>query len=213
MAKNKSTKTNASKLPTTPATLAETETTETVVETTAQAPVAEASTINAETLVAAGQKAEQAKAERRERTVKGAHLLNTLKETAEKAGLEIVEKSGFFQILGASKGRRVYLAKKGGRVDLSGFSVEDEAITQISETEARDKHLGKVRGMLNFDCSDEQVLAAYGLALTKLAEVVEEAPKAAPVAKPAKAPKAAKEETPAAEETETPAETTGPDAE
>lgn len=178
MAKNKSNK-GASKTTETPATLAETETTETVVETAA-AP--ETSTINAETLVAAGQKAEQAKAERRERTVKGAHLLNSLKEKAEKAGLEIVEKSGFFQILGASKGRRVYLAKKGGRADASGFSVDHVAIIQISEQEARDKHLGKVRGMLNFDQPDEQVLEAYGLLLAKLAEVVEEAPKSKPKA-------------------------------
>lgn len=141
--------------------------TETTEATATEVP---ASTDMAATLEAAGKKAEEQKAARRERVVKGAHLLGALKETAEKAGLKIEEKSGFLKISGVAKGRNVYVARKGGRVDLSGFTIEASAVKQISEQEARDKHLGKVRGMLDFDQDDKTVLKAFSAALEKLTE-------------------------------------------
>lgn len=120
-------------------------------------------------LKAAGKLAEAQQKQRRERQVKGSHLLATLQEKATTAGLKIEDKSGFLKITGAGKGRTVYVAKKGGRVDLSGFTVSSPAVKQITEEEARDKHLGKVRGQLDFNQSDDAVLAAYDSALTELA--------------------------------------------
>ena len=139
-----------------------------------------------EKLQNAGKKAEKAQAARRERTVKGAHLLKDLTDPKVLAGLTTVDKSGFTLVTGVAKGRKVYIAKKGGRVDLSGFSVEADAVIQISEEDARQKHLGKVRGMIDFDKSDDAVKAAFSAALEKLKEQTEE-------------PKPAKAETKAAE--------------
>lgn len=139
----------------------------------------------AEKLVAAGEKAEAEKTTRRERVVKGSHLLPQLLEQAKAAGLNMEDMSGFTKLTGADKKRRVLVAKKGGRVDLSGFTVEAAAIKQISETEAREKHLGKVRGQLDFNKSDEEVMAAFGTALAALgtpAPAAEATPEAAPEA-------------------------------
>jgi len=116
----------------------------------------------------AGEKAVAQKNARRERVVKGSHLLPTLRTNAEAAGLTIEDKSGFLKMSGGVKGKNVYVAKKGGRVDLSGFTVEAAAVKQITETEAREKHLGKVRGQLDFNQSDDQVLEAFGSALAAL---------------------------------------------
>lgn len=129
-------------------------------------------------LKGAGKKAEAQKAARRERTVKGSHLLPQLLSSERTGGLTVEDKSGFTKITGKAKGRAVYVAKKGGRVDLSGFSVEAPAVTQISEEDARAKHLGKVRGMLDFNAEDATVLAAYDAALSKLEEVPAEEPAA-----------------------------------
>jgi hypothetical protein len=46
--------------------------------------------------------------------------------------------------------------------------LDASAVKQITEQEAKDKHLGKVRGQLDFNASDEDVLAAYGKALAEL---------------------------------------------
>jgi len=127
----------------------------------------------AEKLTNAGKLAEDQKAARRERVVKGAHLLSALRERAEKAGLAIEEKSSFLKITGPTKGKAVYVARKGGRVDLSGFTVDSDGINQISEEDARTKHLGKVRGQVNFDATDDVVLAAYEAALTAVAQAPE----------------------------------------
>lgn len=145
----------------------------------------------AEKLVAAGEKVAAEKAERRQREVKGAHLLPKLMQLATEAGLQVEEMSGFTKLTGPDKSKRVLLAKKGGRVDLSGFSLELSAVKQISETEAREKHMGKVRGQLDFEKTDDEVVEAYSAALTELKNST---PK---VEKPKRAPK------PAATESET----------
>jgi hypothetical protein len=146
----------------------------------------------AEKLTEAGKKAESQKAARRERAVKGSHLLETLTLRAKEAGLTVEDKSGFLRVSGTTKGRSVYIAKKGGRVDLSGFEVQAVAVTQISEEEARAKHLGKVRGQLNFNKTDNEVLAAYADALKALNAPAPKVEKPAPAPKAAKAPKADK---------------------
>jgi hypothetical protein len=72
-------------------------------------------------------------------------------------------------------------------VDFSGFSVEAEGVTQISQDEAKKMHLGLVRGRIDFDATDEQILAAYATALTEVN--VAPAPKPEKVKEP-KAPRA-----------------------
>ena len=139
--------------------------------TAAPAQTAKQGTEMAAKLEAAGKLAETAQVQRREKTIKGAHLLQALVDGAKAAGLKMEEKSGFIKITGANKGHTVYVAKKGGRVDLSGFSVPSPAVTSISEEDARQKHLGKVRGMLNFERPDAEVLSAYQDALAELAKV------------------------------------------
>ncbi len=128
----------------------------------------------AEKLQKAGEKAQKAKAERTVKLVKGATLNPAFLEKANASGAKVEEKSGFFKIAAGVKGKNLYLARKGGRVDLSGFTVTNDAVLQISEEEARAKHLGKVRGQLNFELSgtpegDAQLLAAFDQALTELA--------------------------------------------
>ncbi|HEU5118720.1 MAG TPA: hypothetical protein VFT74_19150 [Isosphaeraceae bacterium] len=144
----------------------------------------------AETLAQAGKLAEEQKTQRRERTVKGSHLLAQMTEAVAAAGLKAEDKSGFTKVTGKAKGLAVYVAKKGGRVDLSGFTVQSAAIKQITEQEARDKHLGKVRGQVDFDQTDALIMEAFGQALGQLdVETTAEPTKA----KPAKEPKPAKE--------------------
>lgn len=125
-----------------------------------------------ERLQAAGEKAAKAKAERRERVVKGSHLTAKFLEAATVAGLTIDEMSGFTKLTGADKKKRVLIAKKGGRVDLSGFTVEAEAIRQVTEAEAKEKHLGKVRGQVDFNKTDDEVLSAFSSALSQLKATV-----------------------------------------
>lgn len=137
----------------------------------------------------AAKKAEQQKAERRAKVIKGAHLNEKFLAPNALAGLTVEEKSGWTKITGQASGKAVYVAKKGGRVDLSGFSVESPAVNQITPDEAKAKHIGKVRGQLNFDASDDDVIAAYEKALATLA-----------IPDPTPAPVAQKE-TPAAEAT------------
>lgn len=138
-------------------------------------------------LAEAGEKVEKQQAEKRAKEVKGSHLLPTMTERVAALGLTSEEKSGFIKVQAPGvKGKRVYIARKGGRVDLSGFSITTEAVRQITEAEAQEKHMGKVRGQLDFEKSDEEVLAAFNAALAELA---------VPNPEPVKAAKPAKEET------------------
>jgi hypothetical protein len=122
-----------------------------------------------ELLEKASQKAIAAKAERRHRTIKGSHLTDRLLEAARVAGMEIRENSGFNVISGkAGKSVRIYVAKRGGLVDLLGFTIQDPAVIQISKEEAKLKHMGRVEGRLNFDKTDEEIVAVFGLALERL---------------------------------------------
>ena len=143
-----------------------------------------------EKLEQANKKAEDQKAERRRKTIKGAHLTEQFVTLAKEAGCDVRENTGFHVIVGkAGKSLRIYVAKRGGIVDLLGFSVQDEAVRQISKAEAQEKHMGRVQGRLNLELSDEAVLAAYQLALGVInvpAVEVEKAPRK---------PRAKKEET------------------
>jgi hypothetical protein len=160
-----------------------------------------------ERLRAAGKKVETERAERKTKTVKGGHLKDAFLEKAKLTdGLNVEEKSGFYKITGPTKGRTVYLATKGGRVDLSGFSVDHPAVVQISAEEAKEKHIGKVRGQLDFEQDDEAVTAAFSAALVELSAEVPEEPKPEKPKKEKKAPRPPKAEKEPSEETEAGAE-------
>jgi hypothetical protein len=72
-----------------------------------------------------------------------------------------------FKIVGTDPAKRIYLFKSQLRVDLSGFTVDDPGIRKISDDEARDMHLGKVRGQLLFEDRDSALLA-FNAALAAL---------------------------------------------
>ena len=132
-------------------------------------------------LAAANTKAETQKTERRARAVKGAHLTEKFVSLAKDAGCTVRENTGFYVIVGpAGKSLRIYVAIRGGIVDLLGFSVQDKAVLQISKEVAKAKHMGRVQGRLDLEKSDDEVLAAYSAALAVLsvpAPVIEPKPK------------------------------------
>jgi len=72
-----------------------------------------------------------------------------------------------YKVSGRDPGRRIYLFRSQLRVDLSGFAAEHPGVRPISEQEARDMHLGRVRGQLLFDDRDV-ALAAFRAALESL---------------------------------------------
>jgi hypothetical protein len=115
-----------------------------------------------EKLVEANKKAENQKAERRARTVKGSHLTKTFIDLAVAAGVDVRENTGFYVLQGvAGKALRIYVAKRGGIVDLLGFTVAGPAVRQVSKDEAKAKHMGRVQGRLNLELSDDSIIAAY----------------------------------------------------
>lgn len=149
-----------------------------------------------EKLEKASKEAKEETKARRERSVQGSHLLQPQKDEIARRGLVAEEKTSILKVtVAGKKSRAVNVALKGGRVDWSGYTVEHEAIIPISEEEAKEKHLGRVRGMLDFTKSDELVMAAFNLVLDELEKAPVEEPK------PAKSPKAKKEAK--AEETST----------
>jgi len=114
----------------------------------------------------ANQKAETQKAERRARTVKGSHLTEQFVNLAKEAGCTVRENTGFHVIVGAAgKSLRIYVARRGGIVDLLGFTVQDKSVEQISKEVAKAKHMGRVQGRMNLDLTDDEILAGFRLAL------------------------------------------------
>lgn len=79
----------------------------------------------------------------------------------------VEEGASNFKIVGTDTSRRIYLFKNQLRADLSGFTVDHPGVRKISDEEARDMHLGKVRGQLTFDDRTTS-LAAFTAALAAL---------------------------------------------
>lgn len=71
------------------------------------------------------------------------------------------------KVTGLIPGRRLYVFRSQLRVDLSGFSLEHPGVRGISDAEAREMHLGKVRGQVLFDDTGV-ALAAFSAALEQL---------------------------------------------
>lgn len=123
----------------------------------------------ARSLSGAGKKVETQRRQRRQKQVHGSHLLDLMLKTVTDCELlECDEKSSFYKITGTVKKRAVYVAIKGGRVDTSGFCFEHEALTLISAEDAYKRHLGKVRGTIDFMLSDEKSIEAFNLAMKYL---------------------------------------------
>lgn len=72
-----------------------------------------------------------------------------------------------FKVTGVDQSKRLYIFKSQLRVDLSGFCVDHPAVRKISDDEARDMHLGKVRGQMIFD-DKSSALDAFNLILSAL---------------------------------------------
>lgn len=120
----------------------------------------------AKKLVAAGKKVEKQKKERRANSVKGSHLVDEMLFATQ--GYTLDKKSTFYKITGTQKGKAVYLLIKGGRVDLSGFTLEDNSVIQITEEEAKKRHLGRVRGQIDFSHPDDVVMETFKKVLGEL---------------------------------------------
>lgn len=75
-------------------------------------------------------------------------MLELAKDSNNVSAIE--EVGGCHKITGRNKERRVYIHKRGLRVDISGFEPSGDGIIQISADEAKRAHLGKVRGQVDF---------------------------------------------------------------
>ena len=69
---------------------------------------------------------------------------------AAKDVFDVTEVGGCHKVEGRNRARRLYIHKKGLRVDISGFDPDGEAIIKISAEDAKRAHMGKVRGQVDF---------------------------------------------------------------
>ena len=121
--------------------------------------------------LAQGAKIVEAEAKsRREREVKGSHLLEPmLAALRAEPTLHVEEKTGFFKAtLVGSKGNVINVARKGGRVDFCGFTVDSPALVQVSKEDAKARHLGKVQAQMDFTKTDEEVMTAFNAGIAIL---------------------------------------------
>lgn len=82
--------------------------------------------------------------------------------------VKMVDEGGTnYKITGVDSNKRIYLFKNQLRADLSGFSVDHPGIRKITDDEARDMHLGKVRGQLLFE-DRVSAKAAFEAALAQM---------------------------------------------
>lgn len=92
-------------------------------------------------------------------------FVQKLVDLALEAGLSVERMKTFHKVTGSAKNRAVYVAVEALRCDLSGFSVEHPAIKSISAEEAKEQHLGAVRGTISFDnreLAEEAFVEALG---------------------------------------------------
>lgn len=79
----------------------------------------------------------------------------------------VEEGSSNFKVMGVDSDKRLYVFKNQLRVDVSGFSFDHPGLRRITDDEARDMHLGKVRGQILFD-DREVAMQAFEKALEGL---------------------------------------------
>jgi DNA-directed RNA polymerase subunit L len=92
----------------------------------------------------------------------------------EELGLKAEPQAAFYKV--SVGGRSVYIAKTKtvSRVDLSGFDIKHPAVARISEQEAKELKLGKVRGQINFEKPEERVLEGFRTALEMMKHLAEQ---------------------------------------
>lgn len=89
------------------------------------------------------QKSKKSKTKKSESTVD----VEALTKMATDLKLPVKVQSSFVKI---GKGpRRVYVARSGKRIDLSGFSFSGKAVTEFTEEEAKQRKLGRVRAQID----------------------------------------------------------------
>ena len=81
----------------------------------------------------------------------------------------IDETPAYHKVVGTNPARRLYVFKNQLQVALSGFSFEHLGILPISAEEAKEMHLGKVRGRVKFEDRDT-ALDAFERALKMLSQ-------------------------------------------
>ena len=119
-------------------------------------------------LKAAARLVERDRKEKRSRSVRGSHLVEDMADMARSRGLTVDPGKSFYKITGSKKKVTVYLHVKGGRVDLNGFCVDHPGIVPMTQEEARAKHLGRVRGQIDFNVGDVQAMDAFSAAIGEL---------------------------------------------
>jgi hypothetical protein len=83
--------------------------------------------------------------------------------------VSVEEVGGCHKITGIKRERRVYVHKRGLRVDISGFEpTTEEGVIRISPDEAKRAHLGKVRAQIDFT-SQNIGMQAFDLIMKELA--------------------------------------------
>jgi hypothetical protein len=80
---------------------------------------------------------------------------------------QAVEGGGCLKLVGLDGDKRLYVFRGQLRVDVSGFVVGHPSVRQISEAEAKEMHLGKVRGQFIFE-DPAAAREAFELALSLL---------------------------------------------
>jgi hypothetical protein len=78
-----------------------------------------------------------------------------LLKMAKDGGLKVEEKSAWFKLTGNDKKARIYVARKGPQVHFT-FPVKNTE--QVSEAEAKKRHIGSVRSILWLDRQKSDVL-------------------------------------------------------
>lgn len=105
----------------------------------------------------------------RRRNFKDPRLIESLMERARASAAMVTDSPTNYKLTCKQNDRRIYVFKSQLRVDISGFSVSHPGIRTLTEEEARDMHLGKVRGQLLFD-DRAQTLAGFDMALEELSK-------------------------------------------
>lgn len=91
------------------------------------------------------------KIKRRGKTQYDPALTQKLLDIVAELGLPVEELKTFYKIEGNIQGRKLYLSTSSLTANLAGYSVDHPAIRKISSEEAKEQHLGAVRGTILFD--------------------------------------------------------------
>ena len=106
------------------------------------------------------------KQQKRFARIKGANLLERMLREAKH--LEITDQINFYKISNTKNKKAIYVARRGGRVDISGFDLSHPLVVPMSREEAKRRKLGRVCGQLNFkdnSATDKDIMEVFKKAL------------------------------------------------